>query len=1332
VTEPVLRGGRRCYTRLPAGRGFMSKLGPHQEQVVRELVRDWLPEGPAVCFLEGFPGTGKSNEVIPEVARRVDGRGLRVVHVTATPDLSDALLVLAQEFADVGDKSLAEAVDRGMEAAPTLLQTLRGPVLIVLDEFQVAMDPTTGRPLGPYVAFLDRLARQHGTRGRLLLVTNRSPERGSWSEGHRFVTLPPFGDEDGVGLLDSLLQGAGRSAEVPSERRRDIVRWCGGNPRALRLVVAALKGSPLDELVGLAPEVWELRDREVDAGLLRRLETELIAKVRAGLSQPGRRLLGELAVFRKPFKADAIGRDGARSAPEGAKEELSSLFLLSHTRGWHSLNPVAVEVERALLREDAPELRRVHALAAAHYTRHFTAGQMVGGGRLGGHFVEARYHLVQAAQTEELASIAGRFEQYVRGTIDRLPRPPSDPVELGERIAVLAGLLDDGGAKGLEHHLARCLEARGAPGDLERAIVHVRRVLGPRAPVETWVLGVRLCEKAGRRGEAIELARRGVLQVPAEKNLFALYQLAAELLGREGKPTEAVALLREGIKVIPADKGLFSLYQSAAELLGHAGKPTEAVALLREGIKVIPAEKNLFALYQSAAELLGRAGKPTEAVALLREGIKVIPADKGLFALYQIAAELLGRDGKLSEAVALLREGIKVIPADKSLVSLYQLAAELLGRDGKLSEAVALLREGIKVIPADKNLFSLYQSAADLLGRDGKPTEAVALLREGIKVIPADKSLFSLYQLATQMLGRMGRLAEVVDLRRDAHRRIPLGVATRERVDEAVGYSLLCARDTGRLAEALRMEGVEALDVPQKSLFASFSCQIEGRWVEAAAHAREARARFKNYLTSFAQEAFSLLCAGSPVKALEVLDSFPGGIREEPGNPTFWLKALLLLAAGAAPDEAAAAWRVYLADPTAPAPTLDDLLAAWARPMPLSTPHPAYYWPILPPSVTGYEHDLVRPLDGSGVELPPRVRGSAAPVVKAADDADPALLFSWLHLSDIHFGHGDAQHRWDQKLVVEQVLADLRKHGSFGIPKPDVVLVTGDVAFSGGGREISGSAETEYGAARSWLQEVVAATGLQPADVFLVPGNHDVNRKGDRDRDTERLVEALRERHAPGQTLDDSLEYARDKALLCARQQKYLEFARDFAPECGAFHWSACRTWGGLAVRFVGLNTALLAKDEADRGKLRVGKEQLAHLLPARSSDALVVVLGHHPLQGGWLADEKEVLGWVKRHAAVYLSGHVHDSATEQSRSGSGAELVSVAAGAVHGEAHAPSVAIGHGYSVGAVYRDARGALFLRVWPRAWSSKNKEFRSDGEGVPEGRSYAEHPIARRSR
>ena len=140
---------------------------------------------------------------------------------------------------------------------------------------------------------------------------------------------------------------------------------------------------------------------------------------------------------------------------------------------------------------------------------------------------------------------------------------------------------------------------------------------------------------------------------------------------------------------------------------------------------------------------------------------------------------------------------------------------------------------------------------------------------------------------------------------------------------------------------------------------------------------------------------------------------------------------------------------------------------------------------------------------------------------------------------------------------------------------------------------------------------------------------------------------------------------------------------------------------------------------------MALGKAPLAEALtkPLTGPDELVVVLSHHPFRGGWLRDEKETDAWVRSHAHLHLFGHVHEADSEDARHGAGGTFVRVAAGAAHGEQDALAE---HGYNVAAVIR-VKGELYLRLWPRRWSAKNKVFRPDIDNLPDGQIFTEHAL-----
>jgi predicted MPP superfamily phosphohydrolase len=338
-------------------------------------------------------------------------------------------------------------------------------------------------------------------------------------------------------------------------------------------------------------------------------------------------------------------------------------------------------------------------------------------------------------------------------------------------------------------------------------------------------------------------------------------------------------------------------------------------------------------------------------------------------------------------------------------------------------------------------------------------------------------------------------------------------------------------------------------------------------------------------------------------------------------------------------------------------------------------------------------------------------------------------IVSWIQISDLHFGHGDESWGWDQKMVLECLRRDA-EHTK--LSPPNFIFITGDIAYSGNNKIRKGeSVSREYDDAKAWIESLAKSVGLGREAVFLVPGNHDVNRTADKVRATNRLIRALRE----GQdSVDEALADPNDRATLAERFKNYATFAAQFGPSGLAIasehglNWTHSAEVAGVRLRLIGLNTALLSADEFDFGKLRLGRRSLASLVhPPLEHNELALVLSHHPLRGGWLADERDVNAWMNAHAHILLSGHVHEPDSEEIRAGSGGSIIRVAAGASHGEHGTSGTTLSHGYNHAAVFATPGGRLILRIWPRRWSEKNKQFRPDLDNIPRDREYSEHEI-----
>jgi glycosyltransferase involved in cell wall biosynthesis/tetratricopeptide (TPR) repeat protein len=902
-------------------------FGKTHQALLERLAGPWKSQGPPVCFLEGFPGVGKSNALVRHLRMRL-AQDVKAVSLDlpepGAAQADDLLLRLAQELDLAGIPDVAKALDEGQDlyhVTLALQSVLAQPVLVVWDEFQRALDPQTGEPFLFFKQLLNQIGNRAEWHGRLLLLTNRNPHRGQWSDSHCFLTVPNLDSTDGLIFLDHLLHEANREAEIPPMRRPEIVSWVGGNPRALKLVVSALAGETLENLIGLIPETWELRDREVSPLLIEDLERELLRKILEQLDSATRRVLSLIAVFRQPIKRDVLDRLAPpNTGPEHLRRELVDRHLLDHHHGSYTLNRIAQEVLKRTLQADPVLLKFAHRLAGAYYARAFRGIRIIGGGgRLGGNFVEARYHLVQAGREEELTDIALRFADHLQTEINWTSRIPSDPQELAERIAVLSALLESPGPEELEYHLARCLTARRQGEDLERALEHARKATDTQSHPSAWALRLRL-ESEIEGAEAVLKAALEGLQWVTDNG--SLYQAGADALLKTGELDEALELLYKGIERVSPENGLTPLYYNAVEILKQKEKLNEAVLLLLQGIERVPPEKGLASLYESAAKILIGQEKLDEASLLLLQGIERVPPEKGLASLYESAAKILIRKEKLDEAVVLLRQGIERVPPEKNLAPLYQSAAEILVRQGKLDDAIALLREGIKTVP-EKSSFSLYQMAAETLGRSGCPEQAVKLLRQGITEIPKAYNRYKLVENALYISAAACR----VDL----------------------------------IEALLANQSNDSLDNQSKALGKSLQLQAGSDWTGAAETARLASKEFPTYFHLVIQEAFCWLCADQPEEAASAFDKFPWKLQDE-GNPASWLRAFISLRLGDL-EGARAHYSTYLgrSPEEVDIPTAIDLLRLWDSPVPFSTPHPAYYHPTLPPNLTSLLESTTRP-----------------------------------------------------------------------------------------------------------------------------------------------------------------------------------------------------------------------------------------------------------------------------------------------------------------------------------------------------------------------------------
>ncbi len=256
----------------------------------------------------------------------------------------------------------------------------------------------------------------------------------------------------------------------------------------------------------------------------------------------------------------------------------------------------------------------------------------------------------------------------------------------------------------------------------------------------------------------------------------------------------------------------------------------------------------------------------------------------------------------------------------------------------------------------------------------------------------------------------------------------------------------------------------------------------------------------------------------------------------------------------------------------------------------------------------------------------------------------------WLHISDFHFKAGDG---YDRNVVLQALLGLVERYRKEG-RRPDLIFATGDIAQSG--------KESEYKLATTFFDELLKAAQLDKRHLFIVPGNHDI----DRDQG-----EFLGRPLDSGARADKYFEPGRRKVHLVDKLaayrswfNAYFEGIRDFPEDttCGPIQTIECN---GHRVAVLLINSATFCQGDDDHAKLWIGRRCLQGAVQSlQEQDAeLKVALLHHPL--GWLHDEERanIKSMLGDHFDLILRGHLHSNELDQVVGTSGKAL-HVAAGA--------------------------------------------------------------------
>lgn len=315
---------------------------------------------------------------------------------------------------------------------------------------------------------------------------------------------------------------------------------------------------------------------------------------------------------------------------------------------------------------------------------------------------------------------------------------------------------------------------------------------------------------------------------------------------------------------------------------------------------------------------------------------------------------------------------------------------------------------------------------------------------------------------------------------------------------------------------------------------------------------------------------------------------------------------------------------------------------------------------------------------------------------------------TWLHLSDWH----QKGKEFDRTVVRDALIEDIKNRVKISphLAEIDFIVFSGDVAFSG--------LSDEYEIAEKELfTPILEASGVRSDRLFIVPGNHDL------DRTRFRLLPA--EVLKPLKSADQVVSWLKEDEYRAAILQPFKSFT-DFV---AAFttqdkpNYSNIRKWwiNGKEVALLGLNSAWMCgrnKDEDgildDRGHLLVGEPQIYDQLDKITGVDVKIAVLHHPFD--WIAgfDCSRVESILINRCDFILHGHCHIPQVIKMHSTSGNCTV-IPAGACYNRRKADDPLYANAYNFVHLHGNGESQVFLR----RWSDRRNEWIADTDTFPQG-------------
>lgn len=243
-----------------------------------------------------------------------------------------------------------------------------------------------------------------------------------------------------------------------------------------------------------------------------------------------------------------------------------------------------------------------------------------------------------------------------------------------------------------------------------------------------------------------------------------------------------------------------------------------------------------------------------------------------------------------------------------------------------------------------------------------------------------------------------------------------------------------------------------------------------------------------------------------------------------------------------------------------------------------------------------------------------------------------------LHLSDLHFSE---RGKVDINRIRDGLLIDLRKLEKDEGVKPQLIFFTGDLIGKGQNHE----AEFKL-ALDEFIRPLLKALSLTDSGLFIVPGNHEV----DRTKLKELLEAGLTDKLTDRNSLHKFYNYPDpdEKKMLEMKLSAYGEFKANFKnkPIETNYYYDVFKTTiSNINFGIVCLNSAWRClNDDKDEGRLIIGAEILEKAASVIKDCDIKIAISHHSFDMLTRWDKEDVQSAMVRYIDLFFVGHIHKS----------------------------------------------------------------------------------------